>query len=376
TGDIYSLFYELGIKLLKPKGYLAFITSNKWMRAAYGESLRKYFVEKSNPVILIDFGGVQVFDTATVDTNILISEKAKYEGETKACILDKNFSINNTSDYFNTLFIKASYTSANWTVLGAVEQTIKNKIEKIGIPLKNWDVQINYGIKTGYNEAFIIDENKRNDEIIRPILLGKNIKRFTYEWSGNWLINAHNGIKSKGIPRIDVEKDYPVVYEYLLKHRTELEKRLDQGDHWSNLRNCAYLEDFNKVKIGWGNLALKSQFSFIPADYILNAPSPFFVTENYYLLAVLNSTIADYYIKQLGVSRNGGYFEYKPMFVEQLPIPFIDEAEQKKFCDIVEKIIYEKTNNRETSELENSLDKMVFDLYNLVEEEINLVSNY
>jgi adenine-specific DNA-methyltransferase len=129
------------------------------------------------------------------------------------------------------------------------------------------------------------------------------------------------------------------------------------------------------VKIGWGNLALKSQFSFIPADYIINAPSPFFVTENYYLLAVLNSTIADYYIKQLGVSRSGGYFEYKPMFVEQLPIPFIEEAEQKKFCDIVEKIIYEKANNRETSDLEYSLDQMIFDLYSLVEEEINLVSN-
>ncbi|HEX8377660.1 MAG TPA: Eco57I restriction-modification methylase domain-containing protein, partial [Pedobacter sp.] len=221
TGDIYSLFYELAFKLLKPKGFLSYITSNKWMRAAYGESLRKFFVNQTNPLILIDFGGIQVFDTATVDTNILIAEKAAYEGATSACVLDKDFSINNTSDYLSQRLTKTTFQNGSWIVLSSLESRIKSKIENIGKPLKDWDIQINYGIKTGFNEAFIISGEKRNeliekcpeaDKIIRPILLGKNIKRFSFEWDGLWLINTHNGVKSKGIPRIKAEEDYPIIY--------------------------------------------------------------------------------------------------------------------------------------------------------------------
>ncbi|WKL44883.1 Eco57I restriction-modification methylase domain-containing protein [Flavobacterium sp. ZE23DGlu08] len=208
TGDIYSLFYELGFNILRKDGILTFITSNKWMRAAYGESLRKYLVEKTNPIILIDFGGVQVFDTATVDTNILMGLKSNYINETQACVFNKDFNSTSINDFINENSTQTFFKNDSWVVLSAIEKQIKDKIEKIGTPLKNWDVQINYGIKTGYNEAFIIDGKKKEElikedaksaEIIRPILRGRDIKKYSYEFADLWLINTHNGVKEKDI---------------------------------------------------------------------------------------------------------------------------------------------------------------------------------
>jgi hypothetical protein len=296
-------------------------------------------------------------------------------------LLDRS-AISQTSDYLSQRLTKTTFQNGSWIVLSSLESRIKSKIENIGKPLKDWDIQINYGIKTGFNEAFIISGEKRNeliekcpeaDKIIRPILLGKNIKRFSFEWDGLWLINTHNGVKSKGIPRIKAEEDYPIIYNYLLKYRDALEKRLDQGDHWTNLRNCAYVEDFTRKKIGWGNLALRSQFSFIPGDYLINAPSPFFATESFYLLAVLNSKLADYYIKQLGISRNGGYFEYKPMFVERLPIPIIERKQEEEFELIIKEILNLKKDKKETQSLEQVLDAMIYNLYKLLPEEIEVL---
>jgi hypothetical protein len=273
-----------------------------------------------------------------------------------------------------TSFIKGD----SWVVLSATEQNIKSKIEKAGRPLKEWDINIYRGILTGYNEAFIIDnvtrdkliaDSPKSAEIIRPILLGRNIKRYSFEWEGLWIINTHNGIKDKAISRIDVEKDYPVVFDYLSKFKDQLEKRLDKGDHWTNLRNCAYIEDFDKPKVAWGNLALESQFSYVPGNFIINAPSPFFLTENLYLLAILNSKLGDYYIKQLGISRSGGYFEYKPMFVEKLPIPQISEEEQRPFKELVESILSNRKKGLDTSSIENLIDEKVFELYHLTNEE-------
>jgi hypothetical protein len=267
-------------------------------------------------------------------------------------------------------------------VLSPIEQNIKAKIEKKGILLKDWDINIYRGLLTGCNEAFIIDNTTKDKliqsspnsaEIIRPILLGRNIKRYSYEWENIWLINSHNGIKSKGIPPINVPKEYPAIFEYLNQFKAELEKRLDKGDHWTNLRNCAYLEDFGKPKIAWGNLALKSQFSYIPSNYIINAPSPFFVTDNLYLLAILNSSLGDYYIKQLGVSRSGGYVEYKPMFVEKLPIPKISQDKQLQFAKLVETLMERNKHGIDTTSVENEINEKVFRLYELTNDEISTV---
>jgi type II restriction/modification system DNA methylase subunit YeeA len=188
-GDIYCLFYELGNKLLKPNGHLSFITSNKWMRAGYGEKTRKLFIEQTCPIQLIDFAGVKVFDEATVDVNILMFSKDKNRQKTNACMVKKE-GIKDLSVYFKQNAVECDLsTSDSWVILSPIEQRIKAKIEAVGTPLKDWDIQINYGIKTGYNEAFIISGEKRkelieqdpkSEEIIRPLLRGRDIKRYGY----------------------------------------------------------------------------------------------------------------------------------------------------------------------------------------------------
>src|SRR5690606_37959945 len=278
TGDIYSLFYELGFNILKEKGILTFITSNKWMRAAYGENLRKFFSEKTNPLILIDFGGTQIFDTATVDTNILMLSKENNQLKTEACIVKEKL-LNNLSDYFRQNANLTEFNnSESWVVLSPIERQIKEKIERIGTPLKDWDIRINYGIKTGFNDAFIIDGAKRKElieedpksaEIIRPILRGRDIKRYAYDFADLWLINTHNGVKEKGIKRINIE-DYPAVKKHLDQYFPQLEKRADKGDTPYNLRNCAYIEDFFSPKIIWKIIGDQMAFSIDYKNYVLN----------------------------------------------------------------------------------------------------------
>lgn len=165
-GDIYCLFYEKGFNFLKSNGHLCFITSNKWMRAGYGDKLREFLATKTNPKLLIDFAGVKVFESATVDTNILLFSKSQNENKTTAC-LTKNLTIDglaNLSDFVRQNSSSCNFsTSDNWVILSNIEQSIKRKIESIGTPLKEWDIQINYGIKTGFNDAFIISTEKRNE---------------------------------------------------------------------------------------------------------------------------------------------------------------------------------------------------------------------
>ena len=265
--------------------------------------------------------------------------------------------------------------SDSWVILSPIEQNIKRKIEATGIPLKDWDIQINYGIKTGFNDAFIISTEKRDEilancqtedergrtaEIIRPILRGRDIKRYGYNWTGLWLINTHNGVKGK-LPRIHIE-DYPAVKAHLDQHWDEISTRTDKGDTPYNLRNCAYMEDFSRPKIVWGNLNLTASYALVEDDSFINAPSPMIVPASKYLLAVLNSKLADYYIRQLGVTRNGGYFEYKPMFVEKLPVPANCSKETMLFIEACV----------DASD-ETAIDKTVYSLYGLTDEEKLLV---
>ena len=336
TGDIYCLFYERGWQLLKPNGHLCYITSNKWMRAGYGEATRKFFAEKTNPELLIDFAGEKIFESATVDTNILLFEKgSKNSGKTMCCI-GASDGRKDLSVFVKQTATPCAFTSSDsWVILSPIEQSIKHKIESAGIPLKDWGIQINYGIKTGCNEAFIIDEEKRSEilvncrdaaerkrteQIIRPILRGRDIKRYGHDWAGLYLIATHNGIPEKGIERIDIN-DYPSIKRHLDVHWEKIASRSDMGDTPYNLRSCAYMDDFNKPKIVWGNLSLNAAFAKAPAGMFINAPCAMITPFSDYLLAILNSKLGDWYIRQLGVTRNGGYFEYKPMFVEQLPVP-------------------------------------------------------
>jgi len=376
TGDIYSLFYELGVNILKQKGLLTYITSNKWMRAAYGESLRKFFVEKTNPLILIDFGGTQIFDTATVDTNIMMLSKESNQLKTLACIVKEKV-LNNLSDLvMQTTFFN---TNESWVILSEIEQRIKSKIESIGTPLKDWNIRINYGIKTGFNEAFIIDGAKRQEliaedpksvEIIRPILRGRDIKKFDYEFTNLWLINSHNGIKEKGVMPINID-DYPAIKKHLNLFYPQLEKRADKGDTPYNLRNCAYMEDFFRPKVIYPNMT-----KFLPFVYdnkgLLTNQKCFIITgaKVEFLTAFFNSSLFKYCFRDVFPELQGGTRELSKIFFDKIPVLIVSEETNLQFKKIIDEIQQLKKNNEPTKEQELIIDNLLFNLYDLNEEEI------
>ena len=352
TGDIYSLFYEKAYQLLKQGGICNFITSNKWMRAGYGEATRKFFIEHTNPLILIDFAGIKVFDTATVDVNILLYVKEKNTFNTQACIV-KDKELKELSLYVSQHAQTTQFKNADsWVILSDIEQRIKTKIEAIGTPLKDWDIQINYGIKTGFNDAFIINGEKKAEliaqdpksaEIIRPILRGRDIKRYGYEFADLYLINTHNGIKEKGIKRIDIE-DYPAVKAHLDTFYEQLEKRQDKGDTPYNLRNCAYIEDFYKQKIMYSEIVREPQFYLDNKGEFFAEATTFIMTGSNleYLYYLLHSKAITYFFKTFyaGGGLGGDGYRYKKVFLEKLPIPPIKNDVNFKTEEEVEEYVY------------------------------------
>ena len=387
TGDIYCLFYEQGMNVLKENGCLCYITSNKWMRAGYGENLRNYFATKTNPTLLVDFAGVKIFDAATVEANILLTNKEANKYSTLACIFSDTNGLSKLSDFIQQQGVECEFSSSDsWVILSPIEQSIKRKIEAIGTPLKDWDINIYRGVLTGYNEAFIISTEKRNEilancqseeerqrtaELIRPILRGRDIKRYGYNWAGLWIIatfpSRHYNIE-----------DFPAVKSYFLSvgierleqtgevHTVNGEKikaRKKTCNKWFETQDSiSYWEDFYKPKIVWGNLNLSAAYSIAADGIFVNAPCPMIVPASKYLLAILNSKVADYYIRQLGVTRNGGYFEYKPMFVENLPVPNNIDCKTIEYLEAC-------VNSKD----ESSIDKLVYNLYKLTDDEIRYI---
>ena len=397
TGDIYCLFYERAIDLLKQDGILCFITSNKWMRAGYGESMRNYFIEKTNPLQLIDFGGVQIFDNATVDTNILITQKAENQNQLKGCLIDKTSynKSSNISTFFRQNALKLNPKNG-WVVMSEMAQQIKTKIEKIGTPLKDWDIQINYGIKTGYNEAFIIDKAKKDEliakspnsaEVIRPILRGRDIKKYSYEFAELYLIGIKMGWtnKNKGTENAEefFKKTYSSIYEHFKimgnaksSKGKGLYNRTDKGDYWWELRSCVYWEDFQKEKILWAEMTNENCFCWENGNIMANQTCYFIPNSSKSLLSILNSKLIYFYFSCIATGLGDGAFRWIKQFVEKIPIAEIEEKKQKGFNAIVDKIIELKSKNEDTKHLENQIDNKVFELYNLTKEEIEFIENF
>ena len=373
TGDIFCLFYELGIALLKKHGLLAYITSNTWLRAGYGECLRRFLIENSNVIQLIDFSEFKVFDSATVRANILFAEASSSEGTTQACVIDKaTFSIDKLSDYCRENLMPNIFSSDSWIILSPIEQSIKSKVEKVGKPLKNWDIQINYGIKTGFNEAFIIDgktkdtlieKSPKNAELIRPILRGRDIKRYKADFADLWIINSHNGYGN--IPAVNIE-DYPDIKVHLDCYIADLQKRKDKGITPYNLRSCIYMEDFSKQKIVYPNMTKFMPFFLDIDGYMVNQKC-FIITGNNigFLSAFFNSSLFKFCFKDNFPELFGDTRELSKIFFDKIPVIEINTQMDSKFRDLVLEIQKLKQCNKSTKHIEIQIDEMIFDLYGL-----------
>ena len=377
TGDIYCIFYEKGIDLLTDKGILCYITSNKWMRAGYGEKLRGYLANYCNPLKLIDYGGNKIFESATVDVNTLLACKEKNEGKTLAVTVD-NGCTNNLSDYLQQNYTVNNFSdSNNWVLLNSIESSIKEKIENNGVPLGEWDIAINYGIKTGYNDAFIIDEATKNTliaadpksaELIRPILRGKDIKRYTYNFANLWLIYIpwhfplQNDPSIKGASKkaeTEFKKQYPAMYSYLETHKEKLSKRnkAETGIRyeWYALQRWGsnYWDDFNKQKLVWTPVNSEYKFSIVPEGYYFNN-SIFMITGNnlLYLCGILNSKLYQNYFRMMFT--NGNYNYGSAASIKKIPIIKLPKKPYKESESIVKKILSENNN-----ELSSQIDLVI-----------------
>ncbi|MFY9597742.1 MAG: TaqI-like C-terminal specificity domain-containing protein, partial [Dysgonamonadaceae bacterium] len=411
TGDIYCLFYEKGITLLNEGGHLAFITSNKWMRAAYGKKLRNYFL-KNNPKILIDLGP-GVFENATVDTNILIIQKAKNQHRLQAVAITENKK--NHIDL--AAILKRNGVALNrlsadaWFIGSDAEQRLKEKIERIGKPLKNWDVNIYRGILTGLNEAFIIDsdkrqeildncldedERRRTEAIIKPILRGRDIKRYYYKWAGLWVIFIpwhfpfHNDTSIQGASEKaenEFIRQYPSVYNHLLKYKESLSKRNKEETgiryEWYALQRCAatYYPEFEKEKVIYSEIVRGPQFHYDNEKFYVEATSFLMTGEHIkYICGLLNSKSLSFFFKKYyaggGLGKEG--YRYKKAFLENLPIPLItpsNESTVRQIESLVDKIIAAKKENPKANTIawEREIDRLVYQLYELTDEEIMIV---
>ncbi|EGM0443912.1 class I SAM-dependent DNA methyltransferase, partial [Campylobacter coli] len=417
TSDIYTYFYELGFNVLKDRGgVLSYITSNKYTRAGYGEALREFLLKNVKVLEYTDLNGIKVFDSATVDTSILCFEKSKSKDNKfkylalsneilKTCAYD----IGLYKDYAE--FSQNSLSKESFTFSDENTSVLKAKIERIGTPLKEWQgLDIYRGILTGYNEAFIITTEKRNEilanckdeaekertaKLIRKMLRGRDIKRYSYEWAGLWVIFIPWHFPNVEKPKTmleneqDLKEQYPSLYKHLLSHKERLSKRNKEETgiryEWYCLQRWGanYYQEFEKEKLGWQRITQEPSF-ILEKEYILLDSMAFMVAnsknELKYLLGFLNSNLIFYYFKNIGHLYSDKGFLLSNQYVEKFPIPKINSKNQKladELINLADDILKakEQDKNANIQELENKTNSLVYKLYNLTEEEIKIIEN-
>jgi hypothetical protein len=415
TFDLYVYFYRKSYDILRGKGILCFISSNKWMRAKYGKKLRKFLKENTTILKLIDFSGYRVF-AQTVDTNIILFRKQKPQKDHIFEFTEVKSDVDNVVYYIksnsNTM-LQEKLSDNTWTLGDDRVLALKEKIEKIGKPLKDWNVKIYRGVLTGYNDAFIIDtetrnrilanckteeERKRTEEIMKPVLRGRDIEKYYYKWAGLWVIiipagwtNNHRGREN---PEEFFKKTFPALYKHFMnfsnvKTRGKgLFDRDDQGDYWWELRHCDYYSEFEKEKIVWQEIVREPSFAYDNTGIYVEATGFLMTGRNLkYLLGLLNSNPVAFFFKTFyaggGLGEDG--YRYKKAFLEQLPLPPITKENQPLADQIVQKVQEilsltqspdygtNKEKQQKVKELEKEIDELVYKLYNLTEEEIKII---
>jgi adenine-specific DNA-methyltransferase len=386
-GDIYCLFYEKGTEILKDKGVLVFITSNSWLKTQYGEALRNFFITKTNPQLLLNVEDTQLFEEAVVESNILLFTKEKWKHQLQASILKEDFTLDTPLHeyvYLNSSIL-SNLENTGWIIGDDTEIKLKVKIENGSKPLKDFETTINFGIKTGLNEAFLISGVERNqivvkdkssNEIIKPVLRGRDVHKYIYKPQDLWLIFTRRGI--------DLEK-YQGVKLHLNTFYNSLKPRNDGEDvgrkpgpyKWFEIQdNVAYYKDFDKPKIVWGELSDHPKFAYDEEGIYPEATLFFMVGKNLkYLLAILNSKLGEWYFNQISTTSGMGTNRWKKYKIEQLPIKDIGEKERKPIEALVEKILTQKKKDpsADTSALEGEIDKAVYKLYNLTPDEVKII---
>jgi hypothetical protein len=414
TGDIYTLFYEKGIEILKDMGTLTYVTSNTWMRTNFGESLREFFVTKSNPEILLNFEDTKIFPTATVEVNIMVTKKEKWNNDLQAVAIKGDYVPGNSiNDYLNAKkIVLYDLGKDSWVIVDNDDFEIKKIINEKGIQLKNWNINFYRGFLTGFNDAFFINEEQKelfiknepkSQEVIKPLLRGRNICKFNYKFDELYVIFIPwhfplNGDSSISGASMEAEKafkeKYPFVYNHLLRFKDELSARNKSETgiryEWYALQRPAatFAEEFEKEKLVWLSISDKPAFALDSKKMFVTAPAYIMTSEcNKYLLTMLNSKVMEWYLDKVSSSTGQGTNQWSKIFVEQLPIPQLSEEKQKPFKILADYLILlndyntpdimENTSKEMISnQFEEVLNMMVYELYfeeHMKEKEIDVL---
>lgn len=382
-GDLYCFFIERAIKLQDIGGVLSFITSNSYLRSEYGRPLRRFISQNNTVLRLVNIEDSQIFESAIVNVAVLLSAKQRRSEQCWVLnlpITDRNLSIQDFVSKYGYLYPQEAFRSKSWSLTRPELLKVFEKIAKGGPTLEKLKAKIRLGLATGYNDAFIINAqqreefrrlNPKNLEIIKPILRGRDISRYHYVLPGLFILLTKNGV--------NVESDYPDIYAYLNSFGPTFKKRGAQGQHWTNLRACAFFDDFKEEKIVWIELTDLGRFALCKDEiYLLNTayfmlPPPGYPAK--YLLGLLNSSTIQFYLGQIAETSGMGTTRWINNYVKEFPIPRPSSSQAQSLIELVDLILAAKSQDpaADVSALEAVIDALVYRLYGLTAEEIKIV---
>ena len=373
TSDYSVFFVKRSFELTIKDGYHSFIITNKWLTRKYGEKLKSYLKENLQIEQIIDFGENNPFIGITNYVLIYVIKNTPPP---------KNNSIFYCAPQEASQILRVQelgYPVAQeslegvWTFTNELENEIKKWVESAGKPLKEWDVRIYSGVKTGLNEAFIIDsetmrkiveEDEKGKEILKPVITGKEVERYYYEWKSTWIINSIYNLD-------DLPDEYPAIYNHLKTFKEKLEKRTDQGNNWFNLRSCDYYNEFEKPKIMWQWTSKEPSFVWDVAG--MYAPNNVFIMTHAskYILALLNSRLITWYFEKISPKVRGGTLIFAKAYIEPIPLVEAPKNIQQIFEILTDYILYINSDKDIREKFKDTIeffdrqiaDSLVYELY-------------
>lgn len=398
TADLYVYFYARALDLLREGGIASFITSNKWLRAGYGEKLRQHLNKKTTVQAIIDFGDLPVFG-AIAYPQIIIFRKATppQEHTLRALTVDDMSTVEHLSEVVQTEAWEqphASLRADGWALVRPTVLELIRKLRQAGKPLTDYvGGQFYSGIKTGFNAAFVIDEAKRAQllaenanslHLIRPWLRGRDLKRWFVNWGGYYFLSMQNSndknadtpwrnATTEAAAEEILQQVYPAVYRHLKFYEPQLRKRSDQGKFWWELRPCAYYADFGQPKIIYPDIAKRPEFAYDTTGSFSGNTSYIIPTNDLYLLGVLNSSVVEFFYHQISSTIQQDYLRFIAMYMERIPIPDPTPDQRAAIEGLVRRLLDARGQGPQVAAWEAELNALVYQVYGLTAEEIKVV---
>jgi len=403
--DLYVYFYERGFQALKPDGILTYISSNKFFRAGYGKNLRKFLSDRAYLYQLIDFGDAPVF-TSIAYPSIIILRKANgtygTPGDTQKDVRALNWEPGPAIEEFPAVFEANSFrisqkelSEDGWRLESPGVLRLLDKLKKAGKPLGEYvNGRFYYGIKTGLNEAFVVDrivrdrliaEDGASAELLKPFLRGRDVKRWRIDFADQYVIkiessnNEQHPWSGKSTEQAEkiFAKTYPAIHRWFQTFRERLIKRDDQGDYFWELRSCKYWGEFDQPKIVYPNICKQNEFAWDEEGYLTNQKAFIIPGTNKFLLGVLNSAIVMWLFTKLLAKLQNAFYEPSAIFMKDFPVPLSESGLKHKVVNIVDQILNSNQSNSTAFilPLEAEIDARVAHLYGLTEEEYSLILN-